>query len=67
MNLGPIDNPISRCSDLKSELEAVKAVLAQVVAAVVLNPMTDDDDKIEIQRRWATLNTNAAAAANTED
>lgn len=67
MTLGPIDNPIPRCLDLRAEVEGLKALLAPIVAAVVLNPMTDDDDKIEIQRRWATLNTNAANAANIED
>lgn len=43
-------------TQLKAELDALKTALAPLVAAVVLNPMTDDDDKAEIQRRWAALN-----------
>lgn len=43
-------------AQLKAELDVLKTALAPLVAAVVLNPMTDDDDKAEIQRRWAALN-----------
>ncbi len=41
---------------LRSQVDALHSVIGLLVAVVALSPLTDDDDKVEIQRRWAALN-----------